>query len=96
MDVLDEDVAAAARGQDAPLGCGSAEAVADLVVPADGVAPPHEVAGELVVAPDVLRHAVDQLDYGAGLLSHAPPDVAVDAGDLVRGVEPDLLALDAQ
>ena len=73
---------------------GAAPAVPQLVVTAHQIARTHEGAGELVVALDVLRHAVDQLHHAAwaqwasrteGVL--VPPDEAADPRAAILRVE---------
>ena len=67
--------------------------MADVVVAAHEVAAGREEARELVVAADVLCHAVRDLDRRL-VLGYAcvVPDVAVDDGAAVMGDEPDGIA----
>ena len=96
VDVLDEHVLAAVRGQAPQLGgVGYALAVAHVVARAHHEAAAHEEAGELVVAPQVLGHAVHDLHDAArrrrtgARRALGRPDEAPDLGCAVVGQETD-------
>ena len=94
VDVCDEGVEPAFHGHVAQEGgVRAAAAVADVVVAAHGKAVLGKEASELVVALDVLAHAVDEL-HDAARLGGGQPEMPRDGGAPVGAGEADVAAGD--